>query len=107
MMSLVREAWTDERLDDLADRVDRGFEHVDAEMNRRFDRVDAEFDKVRAEMREGFREQQREMNERFIAAEVSAKASFDGIHARFDALNRTMIIGLVTFVASLFAASLF
>ena len=36
----MREAWTDARLDDLSDRVDRGFERVDAELralNARFD----------------------------------------------------------------------
>jgi len=50
-MSPVREAWTDDRLDDLSRRVSRGFDRVDAdvrgfraEMNRGFDRVDARFD---------------------------------------------------------------
>jgi hypothetical protein len=40
----MREAWTDERLDDLRDEMRRGFERVDAdlrdlrsEMNQRFD----------------------------------------------------------------------
>ena len=42
----MREAWTDERLDDLSERMDRGFERVDrdlrdlrSEMNARFDAV--------------------------------------------------------------------
>jgi len=50
-MQSVREKWTDERLDDLNDRVTHGFERVDrdirdlrAEMNTRFDAVDARFD---------------------------------------------------------------
>jgi hypothetical protein len=36
----VRESWTDERLDDLSQRVDQGFSRLDAEMralNGRFD----------------------------------------------------------------------
>ncbi len=36
----VREAWTDERLDDLSRRMDQGFSRLDAEMralNGRFD----------------------------------------------------------------------
>lgn len=41
-MEAVREAWTDERLDDLKDEV----RSVRAEMNRRFDKVDERFDKV-------------------------------------------------------------
>jgi hypothetical protein len=41
-MPTVRESWTDERLDDLNERVSDGFRGVD----RRFDRVDARFDKM-------------------------------------------------------------
>lgn len=51
MMSVVREKWTDERLDDLNQRVSEGFARVDdelrclrAEMNMRFESVDARFD---------------------------------------------------------------
>jgi hypothetical protein len=36
----MREAWTDERLDDMSERMDRGFDRVDAELralNGRFD----------------------------------------------------------------------
>jgi hypothetical protein len=39
-MEAMREAWTDARLDDLSDRVDRGFERLDADLralNARFD----------------------------------------------------------------------
>ncbi len=39
-MESMREAWTDERLDDMSDRMDRGFDRVDAELralNGRFD----------------------------------------------------------------------
>jgi len=50
-MYAVREKWTDERLDDLNERVNRGFARVDgdirelrSEMNARFDSVDAKFD---------------------------------------------------------------
>lgn len=50
-MQSVREKWTDERLDDLNDRVTRGFDRVDrdirdlrVEMNARFDAVEERFD---------------------------------------------------------------
>ena len=39
-MGAMREAWTDERLDDLSERVGRGFDRVDADLralNARFD----------------------------------------------------------------------
>jgi hypothetical protein len=43
VVMVPREKWTDERLDDLNAKVDKGFEDVRAE-----------FKDVRAEMREGF-----------------------------------------------------
>ncbi len=53
----MREAWTDDRLDDLARRVDAGFERVDtdirelrSEMNIRFSAVDARFDGMQRTM---------------------------------------------------------
>jgi hypothetical protein len=43
-MEAMRESWTDERMDDLSHRMDKGFDRVDAdvrelrtEMNARFD----------------------------------------------------------------------
>ena len=33
-MEAMREAWTDERLDDLSRRMDRGFDRVDADCGR-------------------------------------------------------------------------
>jgi hypothetical protein len=41
----MREAWTDERLDDFARNVDK-----------RFDNVDKRFDRLEGRMEEGFRE---------------------------------------------------
>jgi type VI protein secretion system component VasK len=44
-------AWTDPRLDDLKESVDKGFAEVDARFDKvdaRFDKVDARFDKVDA-----------------------------------------------------------
>ena len=47
----MRVSWTDERLDDLSQRMDAGFERVDrdirdlrTEMSGGFDRIDARFD---------------------------------------------------------------
>lgn len=51
----MRKAWTDERLDDLAQRMDRGFDRVDrdirdfkAETNARFDRLEGRFERLEA-----------------------------------------------------------
>jgi hypothetical protein len=60
MAVMAREAWTDGRLDDLANRMDKGFDEVKGEV----------------------RDLRSEMN------------------ARFDSMQRTMIIGFVTLNAS-------
>jgi hypothetical protein len=52
-MAAMRDVWTDERLDDLNGRVDRGFDRVDrdirdlrAEMDARFNRLEDRFDSM-------------------------------------------------------------
>ena len=56
-METMRSTWTDERFDDLAGRMDRGFDRVDtaihalrAEMNTRFERVDGRLDSMQRTM---------------------------------------------------------
>jgi tetrahydromethanopterin S-methyltransferase subunit G len=79
MAVMAREAWTDERLDDFKENVNRRFDEVD----RRFDQVDKRFDKVDARL--------------------------DKIDTRIDSMQRTMIIcfcGMTTsIVASVIGAS--
>lgn len=69
---MTRESWTDERLDDLNGKVDRGFE-----------RVDEEFRVQRGEISE----LRKEMNSRFD----SIDARFESLEGRFAALNRILI----------------
>ena len=80
MAVMAREAWTDERLDDLKENVNQRFDAVD----RRFDEVDKRFDKVDARL--------------------------DKIDGRIDSMQRTMIIcfsGMTTsIVVSVIAAAL-
>jgi hypothetical protein len=71
MAVMAREAWTDERLDDLSRRMDRGFDEVKGEV----------------------RDLRSEMNNRFAA-----------VDARFDSMQRTMIIGFASIVASTVAS---
>jgi hypothetical protein len=70
MPTMVREAWTDERLDDLASHMDEGFREVRAELRQQ-----------RGEMA-----RQEDMDARFDAQQKY-------MDARFDALNRTLQIG--------------
>lgn len=66
MEAMARELWTDERLDDLNVRVDRGFGAVDRRfeaVDRRFDSVQREFVALRTEMRSEFAAVRDEMRE--------------------------------------------
>ena len=79
-MERARATWTDQRLDDMARRMDDGF-----------NRVDQDIRALRAEM-----------SSRFDAADARAEARFDAMGARTDAFQRTMLqLGggmIVTFV---------
>ena len=51
-MEIVRDAWTDERLDDLNHRIDEGFKETQAEFRTlRLEMRKQEFASVRSEMR--------------------------------------------------------
>jgi hypothetical protein len=76
-MHVMRESWTDARLDDFRVEVDRRFDEV----YRRFDEVDRRFDKVEGDIRE-------------LRSEM--KAGFESVH-------RTMVQGLVALSASFIA----
>lgn len=68
-MEAMRESWTDDRLDDLAERMDGGFDRVDRDMR-----------DLRAEMNAGFERVDARIDNRF-----------DALNARFDAMQRTML----------------
>ena len=79
-MQTMRDKWTDERLDDLNAKVDRGFERLDAEMR-----------ELRAEMRE-------------LRGEMQALRA--EMNARFDAMNRTMLWFAGALVIAIVASNL-
>jgi chromosome segregation ATPase len=76
----ARQAWTDQRLDDL-----------NARMETRFNEVDQRFDRVEGDIRE-------------IRAEVKSMRS--EMQAGFQSLQRTMIVCFTGMTASLVAAVL-
>jgi ribosome recycling factor len=96
MAVMARETWTDERLDDLVKTIDKGFDETKVEIrdlrahtDKGFARVDADIRELRAEMRQ---------------MRVDMKEGFDRMDARFDALQRTMIISLAGIVGSIVAS---
>ena len=46
VMMNPREKWTDERLDDLNEKIDRGFADLKAEMKAGFASIDKRFEKI-------------------------------------------------------------
>jgi hypothetical protein len=85
-MEAVRESWTDERLDDLNAKVDRGFDRIDADLRALRVETRTEFTALRGEMKAGFDR----VDERF-----------EKIDARFEALHRLLFRSAVVLVAAL------
>lgn len=71
-MQLMRESWTDARLDDFRGEVNRRFDEVD----RRFDKVEGEIHELRADVKSGFESIHRLMVQGAIALSASFVAGF-------------------------------
>ncbi len=87
MAVMAREQWTDGRLDDLKENVNERFDGVD----KRFDQVDKKFEQVDMDIRE---------------LRSDMKTGFAEVNARFDAMQRTMIIGFISLVGTVVASVL-
>ncbi|HET8814722.1 MAG TPA: hypothetical protein VFM51_07170 [Solirubrobacterales bacterium] len=87
MAVMAREAWTDQRLDDLKAEVKK----IDLRMEAGFGEIRAEFKAVRAEMREEFQGVRDEMT---------------GIRTEIGALNRTVVQFAGAVVGTTFLSSM-
>jgi chromosome segregation ATPase len=92
----ARHTWTDERLDDLNNKVDQRFDEVD----QRFDRVDADIRELGSELRGETGRLRDETSE--LRKEM--KAGFDVVNTRIDSLQRTMVVCFTGMTASIVAA---
>jgi CHASE3 domain sensor protein len=103
MAVMAREAWTDERLDDLKETVSQRFDQVETEIktrfvevDKRFEQVDQRFDRVEGDIREL----------RSDVKQIDGK--LDGlkseVNTRFDSMQRTMIICFSGMTASIVGA---
>lgn len=88
-----REKWTDERLDDLNEKVDKGFERTE----RAIAETKAEIAKTQTEMREGFVRVDGEIKE--LRREMYT--GFDKMNDRFDRLSQILIGGAIAIVVAL------
>ena len=82
---MPREKWTDDRLDDLNEKVDEGFA-----------RLHADIQAVRGELNHQVTGLRSEMN-----------ARFEAVNARFDALNRNLPVGAVAVIAAILGSNAF
>jgi hypothetical protein len=74
-MHLMRESWTDARLDDFRADVNRRFDEID----KRFDKVEGEIGELRSEMKRGFESVNRTMVNGIVALSASFIAGFAAI----------------------------
>ena len=122
MAVMARETWTDERLDDLNEKAEKGFDEVKgeirdlrsetkAEFHRLRVETKTEFHRLRVETKTEFRELRAETKTEFgetktefreLRAEMNSR--FNGIDARFDSLQKTMVLGVVGMSASIIGA---
>ncbi len=116
-MEAMRDAWTDDRLDDLAKRMDQGFDRVDrdvrelrAEMKSEFAEARAdtksELGESRAETKSEFTKLRREIDVRFEKVDERfdrVDRRFERIDDRLDSIQRTMALGAVTLTGSIIA----
>jgi hypothetical protein len=101
-MEAMRQSWSDDRLDDLSDRVEAGFVRVDerfarveARMDEGFSRLDARIDATAAELRQ-------EMKSGFDRVD----RRFERLEQRFDRLLLTLTVVALGLVGSLLVAGL-
>jgi predicted nucleic acid-binding Zn-ribbon protein len=98
MAVVAREAWTDERLDDLKDEVKK----IDLRMEAGFGGMRTEFKSVRSEMREEFKAIRDEMHGEF----QGIRREMEGIRTEIGAFNRTVIQFAWAVVGTMFLSSM-
>ncbi len=93
-MEAMRQSWTDDRLDDLNVKVDRGFAQVDKQfeaVDKRFEQVDKRFDEIDRRFEK--------VNDEFVAVRREMKEGFETLHRAII----QVLITMVTFMAAGFS----
>lgn len=104
-MQQGRDNWTDPRIDDLDDRV----KDVAGRMDAGFARMDARMDASLARMDAGFAEMNARMDAGFAQTNARMDAGFGQVNGRVDAFQRTMMQiggGVITALIALIATQL-
>ena len=87
-MEAMREAWTDERLDDLTERMEKDFRRVDerfeeviTRMDRGFEQINARFDQIDIRMDKQLHQ---------INTRMDRESHL--VHTRFDTLQQGLVV---------------
>ncbi len=104
MAVMARETWTDERLDDLNARVEKGFDEVKGEIRDLRSETKAEFKATRSETKAEFKAVQDQTKAEFRELRKEMNFRFDGVNARFDSLQKTLVLGIVSMSGSVISA---
>ena len=92
--------------------LQNGFEHVDAERRSDFERIDKRFEQVEQRFEavdkrfEGVERRFDSSDRRLEAVDSEIQKLRTEMNARFDAMQRTMIIGFASIVASVIATQI-
>ncbi|HEY5332823.1 MAG TPA: hypothetical protein VIJ21_04690 [Solirubrobacterales bacterium] len=97
----MTESGTEKRLDELSKRVDHGFEEVD----RGLGRVEADIREFRLESNGRSDRLDDKIDAGSAALRAEMKAGFDAMGARFDSLQRTIIVVLGGSLGTIVAGS--
>src|SRR5262249_31936564 len=86
-MEPMRESWTDERLNDLNAKVDRGFDRIDKDVRGLRMETKTEFTALRGEMKAGFDRVDARF-ERIDRRLERIDQRFEGVDQRFEQMDR-------------------
>ena len=107
MAVMVRETWTDERLDDLSKKVDEGFARVDLDIRE----LRADIGVMRTENQQEFLKLRGEIKSEGSALRGEIKREVGALRAemnsRFDAMNRNFLGGLIAVIAAIIGSNAF
>lgn len=107
-MEAMREAWTDDRLDNLNGKVDAGFARMDARFNAMEARMDQRFDAMQAHFDKRLDTMQAHLDKRLDTMQVHLDTRLEGqdrrfeaIDERLDGLQRILVVTQMTFILGL------
>jgi len=105
-METMRSTWTDERMDDLARRIDSGFERVHAEFRALRTELHSDIGGLRGELHSDIGGLRGEVHSEMGALRGEMNARFERVDARFDSMQRTMFGMMATIVVGFLVTNL-